>query len=177
MNSKILTLLEFNKITDLLAQQAGSALTRERIAKLAPMTNMRMVREDATDEQIIECLKLACAWEFVSKLPDGINSKVRERGKGVSEGQAQRLSIARAMLRDSPILLLDEVTSALDEQTEERVLDNIIRYCPNKTCIVATHRPSVLKHCKRIYRITNKSIEPVERSVAEAELIARPSEE
>ena len=139
--------------------------------------NMRMVREDATDEQIIECLKLACAWEFVSKLPDGINSKVRERGKGVSEGQAQRLSIARAMLRDSPILLLDEVTSALDEQTEERVLDNIIRYCPNKTCIVATHRPSVLKHCKRIYRITNKSIEPVERSVAEAELIARPSEE
>ena len=139
--------------------------------------NMRMVREDATDEQIIDCLKLACAWEFVSNLPDGINSKVRERGKGVSEGQAQRLSIARAMLRDSPILLLDEVTSALDEQTEERVLDNIIRYCPNKTCIVATHRPSVLKHCKRIYRITNKSIEPVERSVAEAELNARPAEE
>ena len=139
--------------------------------------NMRMVREDATDEQIIDCLKLACAWEFVSNLPDGINSKVRERGKGVSEGQAQRLSIARAMLRDSPILLLDEVTSALDEQTEERVLDNILRYCPNKTCIVATHRPSVLKHCKRIYRITNKSIEPVERSVAEAELTARPAEE
>ena len=139
--------------------------------------NMRMVREDATDEQIIECLKLACAWDFVSKLPEGIYSKVRERGKGVSEGQAQRLSIARAMLRDSPILLLDEVTSALDEQTEERVLDNIIRYCPNKTCIVATHRPSVLKHCKRIYRITNKSIVPVERSVAEAELSSRVPEE
>ncbi len=139
--------------------------------------NMRMVREDATDEQIIQCLKLACAWEFVSKLPDGIHSKVRERGKGVSEGQAQRLSIARAMLRDSPILLLDEVTSALDEQTEERVLENIIRFCPNKTCIVATHRPSVLKHCKRIYRITNKSIEPVDFEQAVASLNARQSEE
>lgn len=139
--------------------------------------NMRMVREDATDEQIIQCLKLACAWEFVSKLPEGIHSRVRERGRGVSEGQAQRLSIARAMLRDAPILLLDEVTSALDEQTEQRVLDNIIRHCPNKTCIVATHRPSVLKHCKRIYRITNKSIEPVELEQAEAELNARRGEE
>ena len=139
--------------------------------------NMRMVREDATDEQIIECLKLACAWDFVSKLPDGIHSKVRERGKGVSEGQAQRLSIARAMLRDSPILLLDEVTSALDEQTEERVLDNIIRHCPNKTCIVATHRPSVLKRCRRIYRITNKSIEELDLTEAEAELNEqRPAE-
>ncbi len=139
--------------------------------------NMRMVREDATDEEIIQCLELACAWEFVSKLPDGINSKVRERGKGVSEGQAQRLSIARAMLRDSPILLLDEVTSALDKQTEERVLDNIILRCPNKTCIVATHRPSVLKRCKRIYRITNKTIEEVDLSAAEEVLNSRNSDE
>ena len=132
--------------------------------------NMRMVREDATDAEIIRCLELACAWEFVSLLPEGINSRVGERGKGVSEGQAQRLSIARAMLRDSPILLLDEATSALDEETEDRVLDNIIHYCPNKTCIVATHRPSVLRRCHRIYRITNKTISELNLKEAEEEL-------
>ena len=133
--------------------------------------NMRMVREDATDEEIIRCLKLACAWEFVSLLPEGINSRLGERGKGVSEGQAQRLSIARAMLRDSPILLLDEATSALDEDTEDRVLDNIIHHCPNKTCIVATHRPSVLRRCHRIYRITNKTISELNLKEAEEELV------
>ena len=132
--------------------------------------NMRMVREDATDEEIIHCLKMACAWGFVKRLPEGINSRVGERGKGVSEGQAQRLSIARAMLRDSPILLLDEATSALDEETEEKVLDNIIRYCPNKTCIVATHRPSVLRRCQHIYRITDKNIQLVDFAEAEQEL-------
>ncbi|MBR4132403.1 MAG: ABC transporter ATP-binding protein [Oscillospiraceae bacterium] len=132
--------------------------------------NMRMVREDATDEEIIQCLKMACAWGFVKRLPEGINTRVGERGKGVSEGQAQRLSIARAMLRDSPILLLDEATSALDEETEDKVLDNIIKYCPNKTCIVATHRPSVLKRCHRIYKITEKSIRTMDYSEAEREL-------
>ena len=132
--------------------------------------NMRMVREDATDAEIIRCLELACAWEFVSLLPEGIYSRVGERGKGVSEGQAQRLSIARAMLRDAPILLLDEATSALDEETEDKVLDNIIKYCPNKTCIVATHRPSVLRRCHRIYRISDKAISEVNLRDAEEEL-------
>ena len=66
--------------------------------------NMRNVKEDATDEDIIEALKLACAWDFVKKLPQGIHSQIQERGGGFSEGQAQRLSIARALLRKSPIL-------------------------------------------------------------------------
>lgn len=115
--------------------------------------NMRMVREDATDEEIIEALKIACAWEFVSKMPDTINSKVGERGRGFSEGQAQRIAIARAVLRDSPILLLDEATSALDVTTERQVLRNIVQQKPNKTCIVTTHRPSVLNLCQRVYRV------------------------
>lgn len=98
--------------------------------------NMRMVKEDATDEEIIEALKIACAWEFVEKLPDTINSALGERGRGLSEGQAQRISIARAVLRNAPILLLDEATSALDVTTERKVLRNIIEQKPNKTCIV-----------------------------------------
>ena len=119
--------------------------------------NMRLVKEDATDEEIIEALKIACAWEFVE--PIGINKELRERGRGVSEGQAQRLSIARAVLRDAPILLLDEATSALDEATEAKVIHNLLSTSPNKTIVVSTHRLSMLIKCSRIYRINNKGMQ------------------
>lgn len=115
--------------------------------------NMRMVKQDATDEEIIHALQVSCAWDFISKLPDTINTKIGERGRGFSEGQAQRIAIARAILRDAPILLLDEATSALDVTTERKVLRNIIQNHPNKTCIVTTHRPSVLNMCQRVYRV------------------------
>lgn len=115
--------------------------------------NLRMVEPEATDEQLQEALEMACAWDFVSKLPDGIYSRIGERGKGFSEGQAQRIAIARAILRNSPILLLDEATSALDVTTERQVLRNIVKQRPNKTIIVTTHRPSVLNLCQRVYRV------------------------
>ncbi len=115
--------------------------------------NMRMVKEDATDEEIVEALKIACAWDFVSKMPEGINCKIGERGRGFSEGQAQRIAIARAVLRDAPILLLDEATSALDVTTERQVLRNIVQRRPNKVCIVTTHRPTVINLCQRVYRV------------------------
>ena len=120
--------------------------------------NMRMVKEDATDEEIMEALKISCAWEFVEKLPEGINTVVREKGRGLSEGQAQRVAIARAILRDAPILLLDEATSALDVTTERQVLRNIVTKQPNKTCIVTTHRPSVLNLCQRVYRVMETKV-------------------
>lgn len=118
--------------------------------------NLRNVKPDATDEEIVEALKMACAWEFVEKLPEGIYSMIKERGGGFSEGQAQRISIARAILRKSPFLLLDEATSALDVATERKVLKNIMTDTYPRTCIVTTHRPTVLNICTRVYAIRQK---------------------
>lgn len=123
--------------------------------------NMRMVKPNATDSEIINALEIACAYEFVEKLPDGINSKIGERGSGFSEGQNQRLSIARALLRNSPILLLDEATSALDVATERKVLKNIMKLKQNRICIVTTHRPSVLTMCDRVYKISQSKVTTV----------------
>lgn len=120
--------------------------------------NLRMVREDATEEQMMQALRAACAWDFVQKLPGGLYGTLGERGHGISEGQAQRIAIARAILRDAPILLLDEATSALDVRTEREVLRNIVRQYPNKTCIVTTHRPSVLTLCQRVYRVMDAKV-------------------
>ena len=128
--------------------------------------NLRMVKEDATDEEIIEALKVACAWDFIEKMPDGIDSKIGERGRGISEGQAQRIAIARAVLRDAPILLLDEATSALDVATERKVLRNIIKQRPNKTIILTTHRPTVISMCQRVYRVMQKRVTEIDESEA-----------
>lgn len=118
--------------------------------------NLRIVKEDATDEEITEALKIAHAWEFVE--PIGIDAPLGDRGKGISEGQAQRIAIARAMLRNAPILMLDEATSALDEETERLVLEDIAKHCPDKTVIISSHRPSVLSKCSRVYRISDGRI-------------------
>lgn len=120
--------------------------------------NLKMGKEDATEEEMIQALKDACAWDFVEKLPEQVNNPVGERGRGLSEGQAQRVAIARAILRNAPILLLDEATSALDVTTERQVLRNIMENHPDKTCIVTTHRPSVLNLSERVYRVMDKKM-------------------
>lgn len=115
--------------------------------------NLRLVRPQATEAEMERALRLACAWEFVSRLPEGLQAPVGERGRGLSEGQAQRLAIARAILKDAPVLLLDEATSALDVATERQVLRNIVDGCPDRTCIITTHRPTVLGLCGRVYQV------------------------
>ncbi len=122
--------------------------------------NLRILKPDATDEELISALKQACAWEFVSELEDGLNTEVQENGKRFSEGQKQRLSIARALLADAPVLLLDEATSALDMETEHQVLRNIIRKDPHRTVIVVAHRPSVFDLCTRVYKIADGQMQP-----------------
>ncbi|SDB68558.1 ABC transporter ATP-binding protein [Butyrivibrio sp. INlla16] len=125
------------------------------------LENMRLVKQDASDEEIKEALETACIYDFIERLPDGLNHMLGESGLGFSEGQNQRLSIARALLKDAPILLLDEATSALDVATERKVLNNIMIKDPKKTVILTTHRPTVLTMCDRVYRLANKKVEVI----------------
>lgn len=120
--------------------------------------NMQLIAPDATDEEIIDALKQSCAYDFVQKLPDGIYHNIGESGVGFSEGQNQRLAIARAILRKTPILLMDEATSALDVATERKVLNNLMQKDKKRTCILTTHRPSVLSACDRVYRISDTKV-------------------
>lgn len=120
--------------------------------------NIRMGRLDATEEEIFDALRMSAGYEFVMELPEGLDTRVGERGYGLSEGQAQRISIARALLRNAPVLILDEATSALDENTELQVLEGIQRLEPKPTCLLITHRKSVLAYCDRSIRIENKRI-------------------
>ena len=118
--------------------------------------NLRLAKEDATEDELIQALTDACAWEFVRDLPQGLDTPIGENGKGLSEGQAQRLAIARALTRNAPVMLLDEVTSALDSDTEERVLQNLCRR--GVTTLVTTHRPSVLRLCSAVYQVSNGTV-------------------
>lgn len=121
--------------------------------------NLKMGRECATTEEMITALKVTAAWDFVSSFADGLHTYVGEKGFGLSEGQAQRIAIARALLRDAPILLMDEATSAIDVPTERLILSNIREHYPKKTCLIISHRDSVMDYCDHIYEITHKTVE------------------
>ncbi len=111
--------------------------------------NLLLGNPEATDEEMYEALRYAVA-DFVTKLPAGLDARCGEMGDGLSEGQAQRIAIARALLRKAPILLLDEATSSLDAETERRVLENIMKAHTHPTMIVITHRPEVLKYATQV---------------------------
>lgn len=125
-----------------------SGTLRENVAFVAP---------NATDEEILEAARIACADEFISELPEGLDTVIAERGGGLSEGQVQRIAIARAILSGAPILLLDEATSALDEATEERLLKNL-RELENITCIIISHKKAAEQICDKIVTISDKKI-------------------
>jgi ABC-type multidrug transport system fused ATPase/permease subunit len=120
--------------------------------------NILMGKLDATEEEIQDALQLSSSAHFVQELPNGLDTMIGERGHGLSEGQAQRIAIARALIRKSPLLILDEATSALDELTELNVIEGIRSLKPRITCLLITHRKSVLRYCDRELRIENKKI-------------------
>lgn len=118
--------------------------------------NLLMGNPQATDQELWEVLDVASA-DFVKSLPDGLDTECGEMGAGFSEGQAQRLCIARALLRKCPVMLFDESTSALDETTEKKVVDNIIRYSVGSILIFVTHRPNILDHCNKMLQLSRPS--------------------
>ena len=109
------------------------------------------------DEKIMQALKIACADDFVSALDNGADTLLGERGTGLSEGQTQRIAIARAVFSDSPVLILDEATSALDSDTEKQLLENL-RNMTDKTVIIVTHRPAALAICDRVLEFTENGV-------------------
>ena len=119
--------------------------------------NLTYTNPQATDEQLREALYASALDEFVAALPQGLETVLLENGAGLSEGQAQRLSLARAILSGAPVLLLDEVTSALDEATEATVLERICAL-PDRTCIAVTHRPAALKLATSIIEVTEEGM-------------------
>lgn len=114
--------------------------------------NIAMFCDDYDDESIINASKIACAHEFICELPNGYDTMIAERGIGLSEGQIQRIAVARAVLTGYPVLLLDESTSALDESIEAKMLENL-RSIEGITVVTITHRRAALDVCNKIFRI------------------------
>ena len=114
--------------------------------------NLRLGKLDATDDEMRQALQASCA-DFVFDLPQGLDARCGEQGSGLSEGQAQRIAIARALLRNRPVMLFDEATSALDPDTERQLLENILA-TRSKTVIFITHRMAVTDYCDQTLRIT-----------------------
>ena len=131
---------------------------------------MLIGKPDATDEEIIDALKIANAYEFVVTLPNGIETNIGDAGGKLSGGQKQRLSIARAVLKNPPIMILDEATSALDTESEKLVQDALEKMMQNRTSIVIAHRLSTIQKADNI--IVMQKGEIVEQG-KHAELIAK----
>ncbi len=115
--------------------------------------NLKVGRENVTHEEVKNALFMACALDFINQLSLKEETLIGESGEGLSEGQLQRISIARALLRDAPILLLDEATSFLDESCEKEILSRIRAGLHGKTCVIVSHRPSIRQYCDRIYNM------------------------
>jgi ABC transporter related protein len=119
--------------------------------------NITFINPSATDDEIAKAIEISCAKQFIDELPLGIETVIGEKGMGLSEGQIQRLAIARSLLANSPVLLLDEATSALDEQTEKQFLTNL-KTLDNITCFIVSHKKAALDICNKSIKIKNGKI-------------------
>lgn len=128
-------------------------------------SNIAYAIPEVKEKEVVEAAKCAQAHDFIMKLPQGYDTIVGERGLGISGGQKQRLSIARAILKNAPILVLDDSTSALDVDTEHKLLENIKKYCPDKTLFISAHRLTSVEECDEIIYMQDGMI--VERGTFE----------
>lgn len=119
--------------------------------------NLTFINDNVTDDEIENAIRVSCAKQFIDEFPDGLETLIGEKGMGLSEGQVQRLAIARSLLSKSPVLLLDEATSALDENTEKQFLKNL-KELENVTCIIVSHKKAALEICNKNIQIINGKI-------------------
>ena len=125
--------------------------------------NLKYGNTNASHNEILDSLKKSCCFDFINDLPSGIHTVIGEKGLGLSEGQSQRIAIARSLLRKKPILILDEATSSLDPETEIKILKEIKNLSHKPTCIIITHRPSALNICSAIYKLKNGTLINIEK--------------
>ncbi|SFB19453.1 ABC-type multidrug transport system, ATPase and permease component [Acetitomaculum ruminis DSM 5522] len=159
-------------------KEEANAATREFIAYVPQgntlfsgtvRENIQMGNLRCSEREMIKALKLSSAYDFVQKLPQGLDTVIGERGHGLSEGQAQRIAIARALVRRAPFLIFDEATSSLDEKTEINVLEGLKQLRPRPTCLLITHRKSVIPYCDRQICIENRKIVDISAPLNEEE--------
>jgi ABC-type multidrug transport system fused ATPase/permease subunit len=138
---------------DSLRENVSIALQENVLFGMSLRDNIRYVVPDATDEQVLEAARIACVEEYIAGLPDGLDTMLSDRGGKLSTGQRQRLSIARALVKDTPILILDEPTAALDADTEHRVLERLVTWAENRAVFLITHRISTIQKADGILYI------------------------
>lgn len=119
--------------------------------------NITFINQNASDEEIEQAVRISCSKQFIDELPSGIETVIGEKGLGLSEGQVQRLAIARSLLANAPVILLDEATSALDENTEKEFLQNL-KELKNVTCIIVSHKMAALEICNKKIQIKDGKI-------------------
>ena len=154
VNDHLLSEIKINSLRSNIA----IALQQNNLFAATIADNIAYAQKDVSREQIIEASKIACADEFISELRDGYDTELGERGGKLSTGQKQRLSIARAIVRDTPILILDEPTSALDAETEHKVLRNLASWAQDRIIFLITHRYSTIQNADQIALIENGTI-------------------
>ena len=123
------------------------------------MENIRLGRESATDEEVKEAAKLANCMDFIEKLPDGFNTLIGENGAELSGGERQRISIARAFLKDAPVLILDEISASLDVDNEKKIQDSLNKLIKDKTVIIISHRLKSIENVNKIVVIDEGFVE------------------
>ena len=148
-----------NISTDSLFKKISIVFQDVTLFNTSILENIRLGRESATDEEVKEAAALANCMDFIEKLPDGFNTRVGENGAELSGGERQRLSIARAFLKDAPILILDEISASLDVDNEKKIQDSLNKLIKDKTVIIISHRLKSIENVDKIVVIDDGRVE------------------
>ena len=150
-----------NVSTDSLFQKVSIVFQDVTLFNVSVMDNIRIGRKGATDEEVKKAAELANCMDFIQKLPNGFDTLIGENGAELSGGERQRLSIARAFLKDAPILILDEISASLDVDNEKKIQESLNKLIKNKTVIIISHRLKSIENVDKIVVIENGVVENI----------------